>query len=229
MIILIMTSLMHIVEQQEKQLEEELTLRAIRREKALIKSLPSIPKSTTGRLSYQFINKYASELSTIYGPRQFQKYPNQPISTDEAYEILSLIAKLPRADMITAYYEDVKKRLGKQYYDSIDFESNRAVHRRIQLNAYRGAANYEQFGCIAAAAELSRLIHRCMPSQKFHETRIRYLGDICGLIEYEQYTPKYIRSTTKLHPYWYTRLELTEKGERFIELYDDMVEIVINT
>ena len=115
---------------------------------------------------------------------------------------------------------------------AVDGAVNRGIVRTKQGNhittpkAYRqlGAPSFEDYGCITSAAELSKS-YNCMKSVDLHE-RIEFLAE-CGLLEFETYKPKLKRQRQRAHPYWYTKLRITEKGRKYIEMYSEMLNIML--
>lgn len=95
---------------------------------------------------------------------------------------------------------------------------------RRMRDGQRGRPTFEAYGCITSASEMGKLFGT-LSKEKMH-ARILYLAER-GLLEFETYTPKYNKANMKLKPYWYTRLEVTDLGLRFMELYEKMNELMM--
>jgi hypothetical protein len=178
-------------------------------------------------------------LTIEHGPRSplLDIIAQRPLTARMAYKILKLIDKdLPNMvtditnvdghytpDKRTKKHRSISKRPYRMNmvieYQPVSRRNNR------RMNGYRGALPFESYGCIISAVELSRRVHHVMSSKMFHENCIMFLHS-CGLLEYEIYEPRFKRSTSILRPYWYTRLQTTERGKRFVELFEYIEEMM---
>lgn len=90
-------------------------------------------------------------------------------------------------------------------------------------DGHRGQPTFEAYGCITSASEIGKLFGT-LSKEKMH-ARIVYMAE-CGLLEFATYIPKYNKANMKPKPYWYTKLEVTSQGFRFMELYEEMNKLM---
>jgi hypothetical protein len=91
-------------------------------------------------------------------------------------------------------------------------------------DGHRGGPSFEQYGCITSASEIGKQFGTLNP--RIVHRRISFLAD-CGLVEYDTYKPKYRKQNLKERPSWYTKLLVTEKGKRFMDVYKAMVDMLL--
>jgi hypothetical protein len=91
-------------------------------------------------------------------------------------------------------------------------------------DGHRGGPSFEQYGCITSASEIGKQFG-CLNPVAVH-TRISFLRD-CGLVEVETYKPKYKKQNLRERPSWYTKLKVTEKGKRYLDVYKAMIDMLM--
>lgn len=142
-------------------------------------------------------------LEREYGPRS--KPEVKAVTMDSAYELMNIIRHFHLLPTTNPLHQQQR--------------------RRRDRDGQRGGATFEDYGCITSASELGKSFGT-LAAPKMH-SRIMYL-ESCGLLAVETYNHKNKRFNrkNKFRPYWYVRLELTEKGERFMQIYEAMDEIL---
>lgn len=94
---------------------------------------------------------------------------------------------------------------------------------RRMRDGMRGQPTFEAYGCITSASEIGKLFGT-LSKEKMH-ARIVYLAER-NLLEFATYIPKYNKANMKQKPYWYTKLEVTSQGLKFMEIYEEMNKLI---
>ena len=158
----------------------------------------------------------------LYGPRCVK--PSYPYSLDTVYDTLKVILELESAAAMPVERIKRKGYRGQPLSHFTPRLNGPMNPGRRNRDGHRGQPTFEMYGCITSASEIGKLFGT-ISAIKIHE-RIDYLAK-CGLVEYEFYKPKYKTKNMKDKPFWYTRLNITDKAKLLMELYKKMSNSII--
>lgn len=176
-------------------------------------------------------------LERKYGPKyrlaSLEDNGGRLLSQASAYNLLAVILSYEREALY--FHEGVISKNMKQVamgnksvirkQNAFAPRSNGSANPGIRnSDGHRGGPTFEQFGCVASASEIGKQFGCLHPILVFE--RIQYLAD-CGLVEYETYKPKYKKQNLKERPYWFTKLKVTEKGKRYLDIYKAMIDMLL--
>jgi len=104
--------------------------------------------------------------------------------------------------------------------DVVRTKSYRKFVERNPRSRYRGRDSLEQLGCVCSASTIKMVLGSPSPA-KIHEIIETMYG--LGLVYVEVLDNALHSRHTNGKYAWYRRLELTDKGSRYIQIYEEML------